>query len=200
MFGQGLSGATAQVLTNGSSLFTYNLREVDADGNVAENPTILDKSGLPDITSGLSTSVGYKNWDASMFFSGQFGHYVYNNTANALFATSQIGSRNNLKSAVDNPNSLSNTNPSTFFLEKGDFVRLQSATISYNFPLGENSRIKNLRLSASGQNLFLITDYSGLDPEVSTTNIPANGIPSASIDYLAYPRPRTYTLGVNVTF
>ena len=200
LFGQGLTGATTQVLANGQSLFTYNLREVDADGNVADNPTIQDKSGLPDITTGLSTSVGYKNWDASLFFSGQFGHYVYNNTANALFANSQIGSRNNLQEAVDNPNNLSNTNPSTFFLEKGDFIRLQSASISYNVSVNPNGAIKSFRISATGQNLFLITDYSGLDPEVSTTNVPANGLPSASIDYLSYPRPRTYTLGVNLTF
>ncbi|AFU68246.1 TonB-dependent outer membrane receptor channel protein, SusC family [Psychroflexus torquis ATCC 700755] len=199
LFGQGLTGATTQVLTNGRSLFTYNLREVDGT-EVAADPTILDKSGLPDFNAGLSTSVQYKNWDASVFFAGQFGHYVYNNTANALFATPQIGSRNNLQSVVDDGIVLSSTNPSTFFLEKGDFVRLQSAQISYNFPLSGEGDIQSLRVSASGQNLFLITGYSGLDPEVSTTNIPANGLPSASIDYLAFPRPRTFSLGVNVTF
>jgi iron complex outermembrane receptor protein len=122
---------------------------------------------------------------------------VYNNTANALFASPQIGSRNNLQSIVDDGVVLSSTNPSTFFLEKGDFVRLQSAQISYNFPLSGEGDIQSLRVSASGQNLFLITGYSGLDPEVSTTNIPANGLPSASIDYLAFPRPRTFSLGVN---
>ena len=59
---------------------------------------------------------------------------------------------------------------------------------------------KSMRLSAIGQNLFLITDYSGLDPEVSTSDIPLNGLPSASIDYLSYPRPRTFSFGINVTF
>ncbi|MCX2718170.1 SusC/RagA family TonB-linked outer membrane protein [Lentiprolixibacter aurantiacus] len=200
LFGQGLTGATSQILTEGRSLFTYNLRLVDDNLNVDAEPTILDKSGLPDITAGFSTSASYKNWDASLFFSGQFGHYVYNNTANALFALPQIGSRNNLKSVLDRGDNLSSTNPSTYFLEKGDFVRLQSASISYNVPLSGDGALKSMRLSLNGQNLFLITDYSGLDPEVSTTNIPANGLPSASIDYLQYPRPRTFTLGVNVTF
>ncbi len=200
LYGQGLTGTTSQILTNGRSLFTYNLRLVDENFNVDTNPTILDKSGLPTVISGFSTSARYKNWDASLYFSGQFGFYVYNNTANALFAAPQIGSRNNLKSVVDNGVTLSATNPSTFFLEKGDFVRLQTASISYNVPLSGEGVLKSMRLSAIGQNLFLITDYSGIDPEVSTSDIPANGLPSASIDYLAYPRPRTYSLGVNVTF
>ncbi|MEO2050721.1 MAG: SusC/RagA family TonB-linked outer membrane protein [Allomuricauda sp.] len=200
LYGQGLTGTTSQILTNGKPLFTYNLRLVDENFNVDTDPTILDKSGLPKIISGFSTSASYKNWDASLFFSGQFGHYVYNNTANALFAAPQIGSRNNLKSVVDNGVTLSATNPSTYFLEKGDFVRLQSASISYNVPLSGDGSFKSMRLSVNGQNLFLITDYSGLDPEVSTTDVPANGLPSASIDYLQYPRPRTFTFGVNVTF
>lgn len=200
LFGQGLSGATSQILTEGKSLFTYNLRMVDENFNVDTDPTVLDKSGLPDITAGFSTSVNYKNWDASVFFAGQFGHYVYNNTANALFASPQLGSRNNLKNVVDDGIILSATNPSTYFLEKGDFVRLQSASISYNVPLSGDGTLKSMSFSLNGQNLFLITDYSGLDPEVSTTNIAANGLPSASIDYLSYPKSRTYTFGFNVTF
>lgn len=200
LYGQGLTGTTSQILTNGKPLFTYNLRLVDENFNVETDPTILDKSGLPKIISGFSTSASYKNWDASLFFSGQFGHYVYNNTANALFAAPQIGSRNNLKSVVDNGVTLSATNPSTYFLEKGDFVRLQSASISYNVPLSGDGTFNSMRLSLNGQNLFLITDYSGLDPEVSTTDVPANGLPSSSIDYLQYPRPRTFSLGINVTF
>ncbi|WP_400070736.1 SusC/RagA family TonB-linked outer membrane protein [Zobellia russellii] len=200
LFGQGLTGTTSQILTDGKPLFTYNLRNVDENFVVDTDPTILDKSGLPKITSGFSTGASYKNWDASLFFSGQFGFYVYNNTANALFASPQIGSRNNLKSTVDEGVILSATNPSTYFLEKGDFVRLQSASVSYNVPLSGTGYLKSLRLSLNGQNLFLLTGYSGLDPEVSTSNIPANGLPSAAIDYLAYPRPTTYSLGINVTF
>lgn len=200
LYGQGLTGTTSQVLTNNKPLYTYQLRLVDEDFNVDTNPTILDKSGLPTIVSGLSTSVNYKNWDASLFFSGQFGFYVYNNTNNALFAAPQIGSRNNLKSVFDEGISLSATNPSTYFLEKGDFVRLQTASISYNVPLSGEGMFKTMRLSAVGQNLFLLTGYSGIDPEVSTSDVPANGLPSASIDYLSYPRPVTVSLGFNVTF
>jgi len=90
---------------------------------------------------------------------------------------------------------------STLYLEKGDFVRLQNASIGYNVPLSGEGALKSLRFSLTGQNLFLITDYSGLDPEVaSTTGDFGTGIPSASIDYTAFPRPRTVTLGINAKF
>lgn len=202
VYGQGLSNAFVQILTEGRSLFTYNLRNVDADLNVDTDPSIQDKSGLPTVTAGFSTSASYKNWDASLFFSGQFGHYVYNNTANALFALPQVGSRNNLKSVIDSGVGPSSQNPSTFFLEKGDFVRLQTASIGYNVPLSGDGTLKSMRLNLTGQNLLLITDYSGPDPEVSTSDVPQaiGGVPSASIDYLSYPRPRTFSLGINVTF
>ena len=88
---------------------------------------------------------------------------------------------------------------STRFLEKGDFVRLQNLNIGYNFNVGETSFIQKLRFFASGQNLFVITGYSGLDPEVNV-NKEIEDIPSLGIDYTAYPRPRTVTIGLNATF
>ncbi|MEM1337756.1 MAG: SusC/RagA family TonB-linked outer membrane protein [Bacteroidota bacterium] len=202
VYGQGLSNAFVQILTDGRSLFTYNLRNVDADLNVDTDPSIQEENGLPTINAGFSTTASYKNWDASLFFSGQFDFHVYNNTANALFATTQTGSRNNLQSVISSGVVPSSQNPSTFFLEEGDFIRLQTASLAYNVPLNGEGALKSMRLSLTGQNLLLITDYSGPDPEVSTTDIPGStgGIPSAGIDYLAYPRPRTVSLGVNVTF
>jgi iron complex outermembrane receptor protein len=74
-------------------------------------------------------------------------------------------------------------------------------SLGYNIPLNENSSVKSLRLSLNGQNLFLLTGYSGLDPEVSSnTGDLGSGIPSAGIDYTAFPRPRTFTFGINAKF
>ena len=87
------------------------------------------------------------------------------------------------------------------FLEKGDFVRMQNATIGYNVPIGDIGTFKSLLLSVTGQNLFLITGYSGLDPEVNTSGSNfLNGIPTAGVDNLAYPRPRTITFGLTAKF
>jgi len=92
---------------------------------------------------------------------------------------------------------------STLYLEKGDFIRLQNLSFGYNFPVsGNDGFLESLRLSLTGQNLFIITDYSGLDPEISvnTGTINASAIPGSGIDYAAFPRPRTFTLGVNARF
>jgi iron complex outermembrane receptor protein len=75
---------------------------------------------------------------------------------------------------------------------------MSNATLSYNFDL-KNKFIKTLSASISGQNLFIITKYSGLDPEVNVDkNI--NGVPSRGFDYAGYPKPRTISLGLNLGF
>ena len=201
--GPGLTGAFAQRLGEGRSLFSYYMAEYSEDANgvpnfSADTKEFVGKDALPDITSGLSLSYRKGNFDASAFFSGQFGFYVYNNTANAFLNRPTFGtSRNSTAEGLENVSQ----EVSTLYLEKGDFVRLQSMSLGYNIPLNENSSVKSLRLSLNGQNLFLITGYSGLDPEVSSnTGDLGSGIPSAGIDYTAFPRPRTFTFGINAKF
>ena len=213
--GAGLTNAFAQRLENGQPLYAFYLREFtgfDDNGNPVheggvDNQKFIGKSALPDITGGFSTSARYRNWDASLYFNGQFGNYIYNNTANAFFTGGAIGSGNNVRQDVADlagiESRFAEASVSTRFLEKGDFVRLQTASIGYNVPLTGDGMFKSMRLSLTGQNLFVITDYSGLDPEVSV--VPAsgdllNGLPIAGIDYSAFPRPRTYTFGFSVTF
>jgi iron complex outermembrane receptor protein len=84
-------------------------------------------------------------------------------------------------------------------LEKGDFVRLQNLSIGYKVPTKGLKTISNMRLYVTGQNLMTFTKYSGQDPEVST-NKSLNGIPSFGIDYTAYPRAKTWTIGANISF
>ncbi len=213
--GAGLSNAFSQQLENGQPLYSFFLRKFegyDAIGNPKfeggiDKQQFLDKSALPDFTGGLSTSANYKNWDASLYFNGQFGNYIYNNTANAFFTAGQIGSGNNVTQDVvglaELESRFAEASVSDRFLEKGDFVRLQTAAIGYNVILGKDSLFKSLRFSLTGQNLFVITGYTGLDPEVSVTpgsTALLSGLPVAGIDYTSFPRPRTYTFGVNVTF
>lgn len=208
--GQGLSEAFAQKLQEGQPLFSFFLREFegfDADGQPIQEDVqkFVGKSALPDFTGGFSTSVSYKNWSLSTFLAGQFGHYIYNNTENAFFTAGSFASARNVPmSALNNGEALTAAaEVSTRFLEKGDFIRMQNATLNYNWPLKEDSFFSSLALSLTGQNLFVITDYSGLDPEVSV--VPGggdllNGLPIFGIDYTSFPRPRTYTLGLNAKF
>ncbi|MEE1961249.1 SusC/RagA family TonB-linked outer membrane protein [Allomuricauda taeanensis] len=206
--GNGLTGAYAQLLAGGQPLFSYYLREfggfdengisVYPNGDVQE---FVGKNAMPKVTMGINTSVSYKNWDFNAFLAGQYGFYIYNNTQNAYFTAGIIGVGKNITEDVLT-NGESNANAadvSTRFLEKGDFLRLQNASLSYNVPLSGDGGLKSLRLSLIGQNLFVITDYSGLDPEV---NVPKslNNIPSLGIDYTSFPRARTVTLGISATF
>ena len=209
--GQGLSLAFAQKLKAGEPLFSYFLREFEGFDPDTGQPVQSDvqdfvgKSALPTLTGGLSTSLSYGNWTASAYFSGQFGHYIYNNTANAFFTAGAFrGGRNVTSDVLTAGESFdAAADVSTRFLESGDFVRFQNATVSYKVPLSGDEFFSSLVLSVTGQNLFVITDYSGLDPEVSSS--PAggdllNGLPVFGIDYAGYPRPRTFTFGLNAKF
>jgi len=207
--GQGLSQAYSQILAGGQPLFSYYLREFegfDANGQpIGDNQTFVGKSALPKTNIGFSTGFIYKNWDFSMFFSGQFGFWVYSNTRNAFFTAGSIANARNVTPDVLTSGEAGNAAAavSTRFLEKGDFVRLQNATLGYNLPLDGNGAIKSFRLYLNGQNLLLFTKYSGLDPEVSTnpgSDDLLNRLPTAGIDYTSYPRPRTITFGINATF
>jgi iron complex outermembrane receptor protein len=209
IYGQGLSNAFAQILASGQPLFSYYLREFqgfDSDGQpIGDVQGFVGKSALPDINAGFSTSVSYKNWDLNAYFTGQFGAYVYSNTRNGFFTAGAIAGGRNVTPDVLTSGEAGNAEAavSTRFLESGDFVRLQNLTLSYSFNLKEDAAFKMLNLSLTGQNLFVITPYSGLDPEVSSgpaTGGLKNGIPTAGIDYVAYPNPRTITFGINAKF
>merc|ERR1712070_1322882 len=102
-------------------------------------------------------------WDFRSYFTGQFGFYVYNGTANAYFTKANIvTSRNVTTNVFDSPEAVgSSLAVSTRFLEKGDFIRWQNASVGYNVPLSGDGVLDNLRLSLTGQNLLLFTDYSG---------------------------------------
>lgn len=206
--GQGLTGAFAQLLAEGRPLFSYYLREFagyDENGISiypnGDQQEFVGKSALPTTNLGINTRAEYKNFDASLFFAGQYGHYIYNNTANAFFTAGSINSgRNVTEDVLTSGESPANApDVSTRFLEKGDFLRLQNASLGYTFQLGDTSVLDNLRVYVNGQNLFVITDYSGLDPEVNTQT-PLNGLPTAGIDYTSFPRPRTFTFGLNAKF
>lgn len=203
--GQGLSGAYAQRIAEGQPLFSFYMREFEGfDSNgLAQyaNSEALTFVGdpLPDYQIGLSNTVNYKRFDFSMFWTGSFGFQVYNNTANAIFLKGNLRNGRNISTDVaegpESPNNFGEV--STRFLEDGDFLRLANLSIGYNFDVSNLAPIKRLKLSLMGQNLLLITDYSGYDPEVNTDkNI--NGIPSLGIDYTSYPRPRTISLNVKL--
>lgn len=218
--GNGLTGAFAQRLQAGYPLFSFYMAEftgfdengnptyVDVDGNGEGDPDadkkFVGEDAQPDWTAGLSLNATFKNFDFAAYFNGQFGFSVYNATDNAFFNAGGITIAKNVTTDVLTSGEApgSSVAVSTRFLEKGDFVRLQTLSVGYNVPMSGEGLFDSLRFSVTGQNVFLITGYSGLDPEVSTNtgSLNASNIPTAGIEYAAFPRPRTFSFGVNARF
>ena len=205
--GQGLTGAFAQILANGYSIFSWSMpvfNGFDGNGNAryangAANQIV--GSALPKLFAGLTNNFSFGNWNVSAFLNTIRGHYIYNNTANALFLKGSLRNARNVTNAVGNgvENPFNPGSVSTRFLEKGDFVRLSNLNVNYNFNIKPGAAVKTLSAYLSGQNLFLITKYTGIDPEVNVDKS-INGIPSRGFDYTQYPRPRVITAGVNIGF
>lgn len=159
-------------------------------------------SGLPKVYLGWTNNLSYKNWDLSMQFTSQLGFKILNEPR-AFYENNSIA-YNRLKSVEEAPYggqyTLSSSQPQTFvsyYLEDGDFLKLTNLTLGYTFPIKKNNKyIKGVRAYLSGDNLFCITGYSGLDPELSNAN------PTyAGIDYRdKYPSIRSFTFGLNLTF
>jgi TonB-dependent starch-binding outer membrane protein SusC len=212
--GQGLTGAFAQRIAQDQPLFAFFLRDFggfDKDGNSiypsGDFQQFLpgggggqSKSPLPTLTGAFSNSFRYKDLDVNFMFSGVTGNYIYSNTANAYFTKGSLSNGRNVTtdvvSSLEGP--LNAPDVSTRFLQDGSFLRLQNLSVGYNVKLN-STKVSSLRLSLTGQNLYTITGYTGQDPEVST-NKAINGVPSFGIDYTAYPRARTWTVGAAISF
>ena len=129
---------------------------------------------------------------------GTFGHYLFNNTAASVLGIGNLGTRNiartliggEVKEAISNAPA-----PSTRNLEKGNYVKMANLSLGYRVGnIGKS--IRNLYISLTGQNLFVITNYTGFDPEVNT-DAGFGGIPSLGVEYIPYPSARTIQLGLN---
>ncbi len=207
--GQGLTGAFAERIAQGQPLYAFFLREFggyDDAGNTLypsgdfQQFLTGNKSPLPTTTGGLTNTFSYKGFDLNVFFNGVFGNYIYNNTANAFFTKGSFNNGRNVTTDVppSKEGGFNAPDVSTRFLEKGNFVRLSNLSLSYNIKPGV-ANISNIRVFVSGQNLMTFTKYTGQDPEVNTSK-QIDNVPSAGIDYNAYPRAKTWTVGANVSF
>lgn len=157
-------------------------------------------NAIPKFNLGWSNTIQYKDFDLNMQFTGQFGAKILNE-ARAYYENNAVN-YNRLKSAADKQygqNVLSVAQKQTFVsyhLENGNYLKLSNITLGYNVPLSENKYVKALRAYVSGSNLFVITSYSGLDPELSNSDPRYSGIDFRD----KYPSVRSFTFGLNVTF
>lgn len=201
--GQGVSGTLAQVITNNYPVNEYFLKEFqgyDQNGNqtFGANPIY---AGNPNPTNsfGVNTTLNYHKFGFVVNGGGESGYLIYNNTATSVTNIAGIANGRNIDknafSSVEKPTSPVAAN--TRFLESGNYFKLRNATLSYR--VGDIGRyIRNMNVYVTGNNLFVITKFSGFDPEVNIDKS-SNNYPSRSIEYIPFPTARTISVGLNLT-
>lgn len=163
-------------------------------GEVNDDDKTVLGNGIPKYMASWGNTFRYKNFDLSIFFRGKFGFKILN--LQDLYFGNKKWMPNNVLSSAIGKNAKLNDDPhySDYYLEKGDFVKLDNITLGYNFKL-HTKYIRNLRVYASGRNIATITKYTGLDPELQDTALDS-GIDGRGF----YPRTRSYTIGLNLGF
>ncbi|HRI20404.1 MAG TPA: SusC/RagA family TonB-linked outer membrane protein, partial [Panacibacter sp.] len=199
--GQGSSGAYSQVIAAGQPIDVFYVPTFlgfDKTTGIGQyTPAGFAGDPNPNMFLGLSTNLNYKKWGLTINMHGSFGSLIFNNTNMSVLNISNIvGGRNIISTLVGNGESTANAiTPSTRFLESGNYMKLGNAGINYQ--LGNIGKfIKGATIYVTGSNLFVISKYTGFDPEVNVDKT-LNGIPSLGVDYIGYPTARTFILGVN---
>lgn len=210
--GSGQTGSSLQLLKEGVPLgqfFTLQYAGKDAnglsqfvasDGSLTNAPVIgkdyhLAGSPQPKIILGWSNNFRYKNLDLSLFCRGVYGNKIFNATRADLFNVAVAATNNISADAAGEKMTDSKAGfYSTRYIEDGSYFRLDNATLGYTFNAAK-LRLKQFRVYTTVNNVFVITGYKGLDPEVN------QGGAAPGVDYNNfYPKTRTFLFGVNVTF
>ncbi len=217
--GSGQTGATINGYINNEAIGAFYMfqfdgigddglnvfRDINGDNATLDNDRSVVGSAIPKFIYAYHLNFKYNNFDLGFNFNGVGGNKIYNHTAMSLFTKAQLTKSNNTSDfATQYPNEVvSNANTvSTRYLENGSFLRLNNATLGYSLmsdKIGLSNVFQSVRVSVTGQNLFVITDYSGYDPEINTGST-SGGIQTFGIDYFTYPKARTFLISLNVTF
>ena len=187
--------------------------DLNGDGtfcNCNEDRTVIG-NGLPTFTMGWNNSLTFGNWDANIFIRGSFGHDLVNSYRGFYENTepTTVINYNIVNTKHFDPN-IKKATVNSVHVEKADFVKLDNMSIGYSLPL-EGKAVNRFRIYVAAQNLFVITDYSGVDPEVryvDTNDVDPNGFFPGLPDPLSpgverrgtYFTTRTFTVGVNLGF
>lgn len=187
--------------------------DANGDGKFSADDRTTLGSPLPKFTYGINTDFSYKNFDLSCFFYGSQGNKIYNVTryftdfqvfpSPASTRLLNVWSPDNTSSKIPAPSALASAieyQSSSYYIEDGSYFRLKNLQLGYTFKglsLGEKVGISNMRVYASMTNVFTITKYSGMDPEVTQANQTFN-LPG--IDFGIYPVPQQFLIGLNASF
>lgn len=204
--------------------------DVDGDGKITPADQVALGSPIPKFYGGVTFDGSYKNWDFSLFFYGTYGNKIFNYQERTLesfgSSTGSVGLENigtkyfanawtasnpsNRYAKLDGNEFNANTRPADIYVEDGSYLRLRNMTIGYTLPLkmSTGNFAPKIRVYLTGQNLFTITKYSGLDPEIgipagtdpNNNNATIRSVTASGVDVGTYPSSRYYTIGANITF
>ena len=181
----------------------FIIEDINGDGQITDDDRTYCGDAQPDLTYGWNNTFSWKNWDASFFIRGTIGNKVLNNPVAAYGNNTYISGAN----AMKNDNLLTlreNSRVCSYYIENGSFARLDNMSIGYTFNTKNIDWLEKARVYVAAQNLFVITGYSGLDPEVENFRGAASDADaglSPGIEPRNYmPKARSFTFGVNLTF
>lgn len=175
----------------------------DADGNAFDvterTKTIADKAfvgnAIPRLVLSWNHSLRYKNFDAGLYMRSWLGYDVFN-MINMYYGIPNVAGQNVLREAYTRHSHVIGEKELTdYWLEKGNFLKVDALSVGYTFPQRLIRPLQNLRIYATGRDLFVFTKYSGLDPEVGI-----NGLDPGFEERNAYPKTRTFMMGIQVNF
>jgi TonB-linked SusC/RagA family outer membrane protein len=195
-------------------------KDVNADGVINEKDRTFLGSAIPTYTFGATANLQYANFDFSIFFQGSYGNKLYlqvNQDIEGFYRAFNVTQRvyderwrgegtSNSMPRVSWLGSTNNKTPSSRFLEDGSYLRLKNIQLGYTIPekVVSKAHIKSLRIYFTGQNLWTLTNFTGLDPEMTTSdNLNSEtyrGDVAAGIDWGTYPSAKSYIVGVNLNF
>ena len=180
---------------NGANIF----KDENGDGVIDNSDRIVIEGALPTFYYGFNSDMRYKNFTFSFSIIGQTGGYLLNNTGLNALNIDNLASDRNVATGYYESGANAANSPilSTLFLEKSDFIRLNTARIGYNFDLKGLNWINGLTLFVTGQNLITITNYTGYDPLINSPKS-NGGNQSIGIDYASYPTSRTFSFGATL--
>ncbi|MET3112462.1 TonB-linked SusC/RagA family outer membrane protein [Pedobacter sp. CG_S7] len=211
---QSAADLAASPVYSGARIGGFKFKDVNGDGKVdAADRTIIGNPN-PDFLYSFSVNASYKNFDINMFFNGSQGNDLYDATRYYTDFNTFAGARStrlldawsptNPTSMIPSASILASSfeyNSSSYFVQDGSFFRMKNLQVGYNFEaeklFGSKLGISKLRVYASATNIFTLTKYSGLDPEVSQTS---STFSAPGVDFGVYPSPRQFLLGLSVGF
>ncbi|MBE7173964.1 MAG: TonB-dependent receptor [Williamsia sp.] len=212
---QKATGSTTAVYQTAEGIGRFRYADINGDGRITADDRTIIGNPNPKFTYGFNLALAYKNFDFNIFLYGSQGNDIWNNvlywtdfypsfagakSKTALYNSWTPSNHNAKVSIQENAGTFStNGTPNSYYIENGSYLRAKNAQLGYTLPAGILGRygFQSARFYLQAANLFTITKYSGLDPEINGNG---NSVQEFGIDEGAYPNQRQFLLGVNIKF